>query len=193
MGKKRRATKMMGQHVSLTYIGKDSHWMRRCTTCGHDKPLDTDYHRNGVDDNGKPSYRLDCKTCYNAKRKENRVRNKHAEFVGHQRGRGEADIDYTYTEWRETVIFFGGTCCYCGRTMRKGETLTRDHLVPFSEGGKTEQGNVVPACKSCNSSKGDKEWRDWYMKQDMFSQDRMNNIFKWRNIISVAGGGIDEE
>ena len=28
-----------------------------------------------------------------------------------------------------------------------------DHLVPLARGGKSSKGNVVPACKSCNTNK----------------------------------------
>lgn len=190
---RRRAKTMIGQYTSETYVDEQGMVVRRCTTCGDTRPLHTGYHRNGTDDAGCAVYRLDCKTCYNAKRKENRASNKHAEFVGHQKHRGEDNVDYTYTEWREVVIFFGGCCAYCGRTMRKGETLTRDHLVPWSGGGRTTQDNVVPACGACNSSKGNKDFKDWFMKQPFFSQDRLNKIFQWRTIIRVAGGSDSGE
>jgi hypothetical protein len=183
---------MTGQYKSETYVDAQDMVRRRCTTCGQLKYLYTDFHRNGVDDDGHPAYRLECKTCYNAKRKENKISNKHAEFIGHQHGRGEEDIDYTFAEWRETVIFFGGECAYCGRTMRKGETLTRDHLFAQSKGGKTTQDNVVPACSSCNSSKGNSDFKDWYMKQSFFSQERLNRIFQWRTLVRAAGGGSDD-
>lgn len=45
-----------------------------------------------------------------------------------------------------------GKCHYCGRQYRPAE-LTMDHLIPIVRGGKTVQGNVVPACKDCNSKK----------------------------------------
>jgi 5-methylcytosine-specific restriction endonuclease McrA len=28
-----------------------------------------------------------------------------------------------------------------------------DHVVPLSRGGKSKKGNIVPACKECNSKK----------------------------------------
>ena len=31
-----------------------------------------------------------------------------------------------------------------------------DHVVPRSKGGKTEYGNIVAACRRCNTKKGDK-------------------------------------
>ncbi len=45
-----------------------------------------------------------------------------------------------------------GRCHYCGCTFKPAE-LTMDHLVPIVRGGRSTQGNVVPACKDCNSKK----------------------------------------
>ncbi|OGW33569.1 MAG: HNH endonuclease [Nitrospirae bacterium GWC2_56_14] len=45
-----------------------------------------------------------------------------------------------------------GRCYYCGRTFKPAE-LTMDHLIPVVRGGKSVQGNLVPACKDCNSKK----------------------------------------
>ena len=45
-----------------------------------------------------------------------------------------------------------GRCYYCGGTFKPSE-LTMDHLVPIVRGGKSVQGNLVPACKECNSKK----------------------------------------
>jgi 5-methylcytosine-specific restriction protein A len=45
-----------------------------------------------------------------------------------------------------------GICHYCGRTFPPAE-LTMDHLVPLVRGGRSTKGNLVPACKDCNSAK----------------------------------------
>jgi 5-methylcytosine-specific restriction protein A len=45
-----------------------------------------------------------------------------------------------------------GICYYCGKTFKPAE-LTMDHLIPIVRGGKSVQGNLVPACKECNSKK----------------------------------------
>lgn len=42
-------------------------------------------------------------------------------------------------------------CTYCGATT----DLTGDHVVPKSRGG-TEQHGVVVACRTCNSSRGNR-------------------------------------
>tara|TARA_A100001037_G_scaffold304655_1_gene342159 strand:- start:15806 stop:16396 length:591 start_codon:yes stop_codon:yes gene_type:complete len=44
-------------------------------------------------------------------------------------------------------------CLYCGGTFSDG-TLTRDHVVPGSRGGRDTWDNVVAACKRCNHHKG---------------------------------------
>jgi len=45
-----------------------------------------------------------------------------------------------------------GVCYYCRREVGR-EQLTMDHVVPLSRGGKSKKGNIVPACKECNSKK----------------------------------------
>jgi 5-methylcytosine-specific restriction endonuclease McrA len=43
-----------------------------------------------------------------------------------------------------------GPCFYCQAT----EKITIDHIIPIYKGGRHSIGNLVSACKSCNSSKG---------------------------------------
>ncbi len=48
-------------------------------------------------------------------------------------------------------------CQFCGRSqqeLRHRECLTRDHLVPLSRGGTNGWSNVLTACSSCNTRKG---------------------------------------
>lgn len=47
-------------------------------------------------------------------------------------------------------------CAYCG-----GPGGTVDHVVPLNRGGQHAEGNLVPACRSCNSSKRDKLLIEW--------------------------------
>ena len=186
----RKTTRMRGKFVAESIYNNDALIAKRCTFCGDIKPI-SDFPKNGVDNNGETKYRDDCKTCYNIRRKENRTKKKHSDFIGGQKRRGEDNPTLTHQEWKECVIFFGGECAYCGATPRKGQRLTRDHLVPMSEGGATIQSNIVPACGKCNSSKGASEWREWFMAQPFFSQERMNRIFKWRSIMTVIGDDHD--
>ena len=45
-----------------------------------------------------------------------------------------------------------GVCHYCGRQVG-ARALTMDHVVPLSRGGRSNKGNLVPACKECNNKK----------------------------------------
>jgi 5-methylcytosine-specific restriction enzyme A len=45
-----------------------------------------------------------------------------------------------------------GICYYCKQKFEPS-TLTMDHIVPISRGGKSKKGNVVPCCKECNNNK----------------------------------------
>lgn len=45
-----------------------------------------------------------------------------------------------------------GRCHYCGESFPPKE-LTMDHIVPIARGGLSTKGNLVPACKKCNSAK----------------------------------------
>jgi 5-methylcytosine-specific restriction endonuclease McrA len=58
--------------------------------------------------------------------------------------------DLTASQWREILAAYGYRCVYCDRKMTR---LTKDHIIPLSKGGNHSADNVVPACRSCNSSK----------------------------------------
>jgi len=45
-----------------------------------------------------------------------------------------------------------GICFFCGKKIPPRE-LTMEHIVPLVRGGKSSKGNIVPACKECNSKK----------------------------------------
>ncbi|MCX6685069.1 MAG: HNH endonuclease [Methanoregula sp.] len=49
-------------------------------------------------------------------------------------------------------------CIYCG----SAENLSLDHIIPLSKGGPDIISNQVYACRSCNSSKGDKDIFYWF-------------------------------
>jgi 5-methylcytosine-specific restriction endonuclease McrA len=54
-----------------------------------------------------------------------------------------------------------GICYYCRRHVGH-RALTMDHIVPLGRGGASIRGNVVPACKDCNTRKKGMlpvEWR----------------------------------
>lgn len=78
---------------------------------------------------------------------------------------GNTQIDrlLTATEWTETKEYFDHRCAYCGRQPEK---LTIDHIVPLSRGGAHTKENIVPACRSCNSSKHNSSLLVYLLRRD---------------------------
>lgn len=70
-----------------------------------------------------------------------------------QRQRGsptQRGMDYQYQRARLRVLNRDGyRCHWCG-----GQASTADHLVPRAHGGSSDDGNLVAACLTCNSSRG---------------------------------------
>ncbi|GAC1375750.1 MAG: hypothetical protein NVSMB4_04140 [Acidimicrobiales bacterium] len=50
----------------------------------------------------------------------------------------------------------GRSCAYC-----TAPPTSVDHVVPLSRGGTNWEGNLAPACRSCNSSKGTYLLTEW--------------------------------
>jgi hypothetical protein len=73
---------------------------------------------------------------------------------------------------RRRVDLFNGQCAYCG----SAERITIDHVLALSRGGLDESSNLVPACRSCNSSKRAQPVEDWYHRQPFFSKARWRKI-----------------
>jgi 5-methylcytosine-specific restriction endonuclease McrA len=55
----------------------------------------------------------------------------------------------------------GFACVYCGEDLRCAPAceVTLDHLTPRCEGGGNESANLITACRSCNSGRGDRPWK----------------------------------
>ena len=54
-------------------------------------------------------------------------------------------------------------CQYCGKDLRP-HTVTVDHILPVSRGGKRIWKNVVAACKPCNGKKGNRTPQEAHMR-----------------------------
>lgn len=68
----------------------------------------------------------------------------------------EITISDTVREWeREQEL--PKQCVFCGATR----DLTTDHLIPTNRGGDDSPDNLVLACQTCNSSRGDKGVFEW--------------------------------
>ncbi len=56
---------------------------------------------------------------------------------------------HTLEEWNNLKKKFHNKCAFCFEEKK----LTKDHIMPLSEGGSDYIENIQPLCKSCNSRK----------------------------------------
>ncbi len=75
--------------------------------------------------------------------------------------RGEMQWSDVSREDRLMVERGKGRCTYC----ESPGDLSWDHLIPVSKGGPNIISNQVVACRSCNSSKGNKDIFEWYSRR----------------------------
>ena len=61
----------------------------------------------------------------------------------------------TAKEWEDILEKYNYRCFYCGVEFNCENSPTRDHVIPISKDGNNTKDNIVPACQSCNSRKGD--------------------------------------
>ncbi|EMJ5875358.1 HNH endonuclease [Clostridioides difficile] len=88
---------------------------------------------------------------------------------------------YTKNEWEECKKYFNNEhgvveCAYCGKEIKK---VTQEHFIPISKGGNYTRDNIIPACGSCNSSKCDKTFEEWYPNKKFYSEERKNKIYTY--------------
>lgn len=71
---------------------------------------------------------------------------------------------------REGVTSVGQICVYCGKPAN-----TVDHIIPKIKGGLDKAWNLVPCCKSCNSSKSTKDLADFLNDSSAIDHDLVRN------------------
>lgn len=72
-----------------------------------------------------------------------------------------------WDEWLSRTVTWGTvkdlsrmtSCLFCPNPISKNSI--GDHLIPTSKGGKQSPDNRIPLCRSCNSSKGQKDFIEW--------------------------------
>ena len=61
----------------------------------------------------------------------------------------------------------GQICHYCEKPFPSGKGLEMEHILPTSRGGPDKGENLVYACRSCNSSKKDKDFITWALNSGL--------------------------
>lgn len=82
--------------------------------------------------------------------------NKVSSYLNKRRTRKQGNGgSYNVGEWQRLKEETGNICLCCGISGNE-VTLTVDHVIPISRGGRNCVENLQPLCQSCNSSKGTK-------------------------------------
>lgn len=71
---------------------------------------------------------------------------------------------------KQLLLLEGSTCAYCGKAAD-----TIDHIIPRSKNGSDDESNIVPCCKSCNSSKKDKSLVDFLNDSFYYSYEGVDH------------------
>lgn len=163
-----------GAYNSTTCLKCLEKGLKMCSTCSTVKPL-SDFSKKGLYTNSN------CKSCENKRINEYKAAKyasddmyRAAEIV-RVRNRKTEISTLKPSEWLKVCELFNLQCAYCGSSSK----LTMDHIIPVSKKGGTEVGNVIPACHSCNSSKGARDIVEWYTSQPFYSKRKLEAILKY--------------
>lgn len=63
-----------------------------------------------------------------------------------------SESTHTEEEWQKLKVFYSFTCLSCGKHEPEIK-LTRDHVIPLTQGGTDSIDNIQPLCARCNSKK----------------------------------------
>lgn len=89
---------------------------------------------------------------------------------------------FTAKELRQKCIKYRNMCVYCGEKVLLGP----DHAIPLSKGGSNSIDNILPCCKSCNSSKSTKSFEEFL---HLHTQEEQESILTRIFIAEYAGEG----
>lgn len=106
--------------------------------------------------------------------KEYQKRNPHIVSATALNRKSKGEFKLSGRDMRRIQAIQNNKCYYCQCTMSSpGRSLPTslqwDHVVPLSRGGKNSFGNIVAACRACNSSKSAMlivEWRRFKKMQE---------------------------
>lgn len=127
-----------------------------CDACRREFPRKTMRHLPDVPAYASRWYLTFCADCQDRLRTAYRYqgfqRDENRKLLVQLKRAIDAGLPATLTleQWIATLKFYQGRCAYC----RVGPYEAIEHFIPLTLGGGTTADNCVPACKTCNSSKG---------------------------------------
>lgn len=92
--------------------------------------------------------------------------------------------DLTDAQWAALKSAWGG-CAYCGAV---GTSLQKDCVLPISRGGRYALANVVPCCRSCNTSKCNTEVTSWMRRKKLDEGRFLLRQAEINRVLATEGG-----
>jgi 5-methylcytosine-specific restriction endonuclease McrA len=89
--------------------------------------------------------------------------------------------DLSDEQWNALKAAWGG-CAYCGV---RDEPLQRDCVLALSRGGRYTLDNIVPACRSCNTSKCNDEVTAWLRRKRLDERAFLLRHLEVNNLLAL--------
>lgn len=90
-------------------------------------------------------------------------------------------VSLTLNDWKACKEYFsneekGEACAYCREAH---EVIEQDHFISITRGGGYTKDNIIPACRRCNSSKGNRDFLEWYPQQIFYNPQNEAKIIDY--------------
>ena len=87
-------------------------------------------------------------------------------------------------QWNIVLNYFNNECAYCGISEEEhlekyGQRLHQEHFAPLVYGGEYTHNNIITSCRSCNSSKSNKDFFKWYPTYKHYNKQREKFILEY--------------
>ena len=96
-----------------------------------------------------------------------------------------SNTSFTSLEFRVLCDAYENVCVYCGEKASLGP----DHIIPLAKGGNNNIENILPACRSCNCSKGMRDFEEFVK---LHTQTEVEGIYT-RIYLAECASEPDEE
>ena len=134
-------------------------------------------------------YAKNKEKCNNAEKEWRKNNPDKRAIITERRRTRERNLSSTLAldEWTEIKSHFNNACAYCGideesHLKENGELLHQEHVIPLIKGGGYDKGNIIPSCRSCNSSKSNKDFCEWYLNSKVYDKNREAKIMEHMNL-----------
>lgn len=167
-------TKQRKSEYNRAYYSKNKERINESGKLWYEKNKDTEHYKELARGHSKQYY----------DRNKGTERKKRADVLKGQRRRTRKNMlpaTLTRDEWTDALHEFDGSCAYCGANG----ALQQDHFIAVSKGGGYTRDNIIPACRSCNASKNDKPFAEWYRTQSFYDPTREKHILNYIEKVKI--------